>query len=69
VGLVGGVQLAPSADGAGKRGFQVFEQCFRAGVLVRVTGDTIAMSPPLIVEKEQIDILVGTLADAIRKAA
>lgn len=37
--------------------------------MVRVTGDTIAMSPPLIVEKEQIDILVGTLADAIRKAA
>lgn len=69
VGLVGGVQLAPSAEGVGKRGFQVFEQCFHDGLMVRVTGDTIAMSPPLIVEKEQIDILVGTLADSIRKAA
>ncbi|QEY65555.1 aspartate aminotransferase family protein [Metapseudomonas lalkuanensis] len=69
VGLVGGVQLAPSAEGVGKRGFQVFEQCFHDGVMVRVTGDTIAMSPPLIVEKDQIDILVGKLADSIRKAA
>jgi beta-alanine--pyruvate transaminase len=69
VGLVGGVQLAPSAEGVGKRGFQVFEQCFHDGLMVRVTGDTIAMSPPLIVEKEQIDTLVGTLADSIRKAA
>ncbi|MNE87632.1 beta alanine--pyruvate transaminase [compost metagenome] len=68
-GLVGGVQLAPSAEGIGKRGFQIFEQCFQDGVMVRVTGDTIAMSPPLIVEKEQIDILVGKLADSIRKAA
>ena len=67
-GLVGGVQLAPSAEGIGKRGFQIFEQCFQDGVIVRVTGDTIAMSPPLIVEKEQIDILVGKLADSIRKA-
>src|SRR5690606_36987698 len=42
VGLVAGVQLAPSETGAGRRGFQVFEQCFRDGALVRVTGDTIA---------------------------
>ncbi|AYF89462.1 MULTISPECIES: aspartate aminotransferase family protein [unclassified Pseudomonas] len=68
VGLVGGVQLAPGAEGVGKRGFQVFEQCFHDDLMVRVTGDTIAMSPPLIVEKEQIDILVGKLADSIRKA-
>ncbi|MDH4584091.1 aspartate aminotransferase family protein [Pseudomonas sp. BN415] len=67
-GLVGGVQLAPAAEGVGKRGFQVFEQCFHDDLMVRVTGDTIAMSPPLIVEKEQIDILVGKLADSIRKA-
>ncbi|WP_330114663.1 aspartate aminotransferase family protein [Pseudomonas sp. JS3066] len=68
VGLVGSVQLAPGAEGVGKRGFQVFEQCFHDDLMVRVTGDTIAMSPPLIVEKEQIDILVGKLADSIRKA-
>ncbi|WP_375740690.1 aspartate aminotransferase family protein [Pseudomonas boanensis] len=69
IGLVGGLQLAPSAEGAGKRGFQVFEQCFQDNVMVRVTGDTIAMSPPLIVEKAQIDTLIATLGDAIHKAS
>ncbi|WP_439886743.1 aspartate aminotransferase family protein [Pseudomonas sp. MBLB4123] len=68
VGLVGGVQLAPSDQGAGKRGYQVFEQCFHNDLMVRVTGDTLAMSPPLIVEKAQIDSLVEKLADAIRQA-
>ncbi|MGH8354335.1 MAG: aspartate aminotransferase family protein [Pseudomonas sp.] len=69
VGLVAGVQLAPSAEGAGKRGFQVFERCFQDDLLIRVTGDTIALSPPLIIEKEQIDSLVDKLADAIRQAS
>ena len=68
IGLVGGVQLAPNAEGVGKRGFQVFEQCFQDDLMVRCTGDTIAMSPPLIVEKAQIDTLVDRLANAIRKA-
>ncbi|ERI52488.1 omega amino acid--pyruvate aminotransferase [Pseudomonas sp. EGD-AK9] len=69
VGLVGGVQLAPSEAGAGKRGYQVFERCYQDDLLVRVTGDTIALSPPLIVEKAHIDSLVEKLADAIRQAA
>ncbi|NQD94816.1 aspartate aminotransferase family protein [Pseudomonas sp. CrR25] len=68
IGLVGGVQLAPSVEGAGKRGFQVFEQCFQDDLLIRVTGDTIALSPPLIVEKAHIDTLVEKLADSIRQA-
>ncbi len=68
VGLVGGVQLAPSDQGIGKRGYQVFEQCFHDGLMVRVTGDTLAMSPPLIVEKTQIDTLVEKLAASIRRA-
>ncbi|WP_137819044.1 aspartate aminotransferase family protein [Pseudomonas sp. 2FG] len=69
IGLVGGVQLAPNAEGAGKRGYQVFEQCFEDDLLVRVTGDIVAMSPPLIVEKAQIDTLVDKLASSIRQAS
>jgi beta-alanine--pyruvate transaminase len=68
IGLVGAVQLAPNQQGVGKRGYQVFEQCFQNDLMVRVTGDTIAMSPPLIVEKRQIDTLVEKLADSIRQA-
>jgi beta-alanine--pyruvate transaminase len=67
IGLVGAVQLAPNQQGVGKRGYQVFEQCFQNDLMVRVTGDTIAMSPPLIVEKPQIDTLVEKLADSIRQ--
>ncbi|RJG12888.1 aspartate aminotransferase family protein [Pseudomonas cavernicola] len=69
IGLVGGVQLAPNAEGVGKRGYQVFEQCFQDDLLVRVTGDIVAMSPPLIIEKAQIDTLIDKLASSIRKAS
>ncbi|EGI75986.1 aspartate aminotransferase family protein [Hylemonella gracilis] len=67
IGLVGAVELAPLAGLPGKRAFDVFLQCFDLGVLVRTTGDTIAMSPPLIISKAQIDQLVGTLADVLKR--
>ena len=67
IGLVGGVQLAPHADGPGKRGYDVFERCFwEHDLMVRVTGDIIAMSPPLIIDKPHIDQIVERLAQAIR---
>ena len=53
----------------GARGFDVFMKCFEKGVLIRTTADTIALSPPLIISKEQIDELVGTVADVLRAAA
>ncbi|MNN01819.1 Omega-amino acid--pyruvate aminotransferase [compost metagenome] len=69
VGLVGAVQLAADPAGAGRRGQRVFEQCFRDGALVRCTGDTLALSPPLIIEREQIDRLLEILAGALRQLA
>ncbi|SFJ51017.1 beta-alanine--pyruvate transaminase [Phyllobacterium sp. CL33Tsu] len=69
IGLVAGIELAPRADAAGARGYDVFVDCFNKGLLVRVTGDTIALSPPLIVEKEQIDTMASMLGDAIKRAA
>ena len=69
LGLVGGVELAPIAGEPGKRAFQVFLDCWEHGVLVRNTGDTIALSPPLIIEKQHIEHIVGTLASAIARAA
>jgi beta-alanine--pyruvate transaminase len=67
IGLVGAVELTPHAGLPGKRAFDVFLQCFDQGVLVRTTGDTIAMSPPLIISKAQIDQLVGTLAEVLKR--
>ena len=69
IGLVGGIELAPRAGEPGKRAFDVFLDCWEHGVLVRTTGDTIALSPPLIIEPQHIEQIVGTLADAIRRAA
>jgi beta-alanine--pyruvate transaminase len=69
IGLVGGVELAPIAGEPGRRAFSVFLDCWEKGVLVRTTGDTVALSPPLIIENQHIDQIVGTLADAIKRAA
>jgi len=69
IGLVGGIELAPRTDAPGQRAFDVFLDCFQAGVLIRTTGDTIALSPPLIIERPQIDQIVGTLATAIKRVA
>ncbi len=65
IGLMGAVQLSSRPDAPGARAMEVFTRCFEKGVLVRVTGDTIAMSPPFIVERGQIDQLVETLREVI----
>jgi beta-alanine--pyruvate transaminase len=66
-GLIGAVELEPRAGKPGARAFEVFLECFERGVMVRQTGDVIAMSPPLIIDEKQIARLVETLADVIRK--
>ena len=62
IGLVGAVELAPVGDRPGARGYQVFCKAFEKGLLVRFTGDTIALSPPLVIAQSQIDELVDKLA-------
>jgi beta-alanine--pyruvate transaminase len=69
IGLVGGIELDPIPGNPGKRAFDVFLECWERGVLIRTTGDTIAMSPPLIVESSHIDQLVSTIADVLKKQA
>jgi beta-alanine--pyruvate transaminase len=69
IGLVGGVELAPIPGAPTKRAFDIFLDCYERGALVRTTGDIVALSPPLIIERAQIDQLVGLLGDAIRRAA
>jgi len=69
LGLVGAVELAPREGAPGARAAEVFARCFDAGVLTRYTGETIALSPPLIIEKSQIDEAVGVLGAAIAEVA
>ena len=69
MGLIGAVELNPIEGQPGKRAFDVFIKAFEAGILIRVTGDIIAMSPPLIITEAQIDHLIGTLGDVLKAAA
>ena len=69
LGLVAGIELAARPGAAGARAHDVFVDCFERGALIRVTGDIIALSPPLIIERAQIDQLFDTLSAALRRAA
>ncbi|MBA8839186.1 aspartate aminotransferase family protein [Ochrobactrum sp. RH2CCR150] len=69
LGLVGAIELSSRKDAPGARAYGVFVDCFKKGLLIRVTGDVIALSPPLIVEKEQIDTIVSVIRDALKRAA
>jgi beta-alanine--pyruvate transaminase len=66
LGLVAGIELQPRAGAPGARAYEVFVKAFEKGILVRVTGDIIALSPPLIITPAQIDELVTTLGEVLR---
>jgi beta-alanine--pyruvate transaminase len=65
LGIVAGIELEPRAGAPGKRAYEAFVKCFEAGLLVRTTGDIIALSPPLIIEKAHVEQLVSMLRDAL----
>jgi beta-alanine--pyruvate transaminase len=65
-GLIAGIELEPMAGEPTRRAFGAFLECYERGVLIRTTGDIIALSPPLIVEREQIDQIVGTIGHVLK---
>jgi beta-alanine--pyruvate transaminase len=65
LGLVAGIELEPRMGAPGKRASELFQKCFDTGLLVRATGDIVALSPPLIVEKTHIDQMFGQIGDAL----
>jgi beta-alanine--pyruvate transaminase len=66
-GLIGAVELEPIAGEPTKRAFTAFLNAFENDLLIRTTGDIIALSPPLIISKDQIDFLFDTLSAVIKK--
>jgi beta-alanine--pyruvate transaminase len=66
IGLVAGIELEPRPGAPTKRAMELFHACFDNGLLVRATGDIIALSPPLILERSHIDDMFGMLAEQIR---
>jgi beta-alanine--pyruvate transaminase len=67
LGLIGAIELEPIPGRPGARGFDAFVRAFEKGALVRVTGDIIALSPPLVIERSHIDELFGTLAGVLKE--
>ena len=65
VGIVAGIEIEARAGAVGKRAMEVFHRCFDSGLLIRVTGDIIALSPPLILEKAHIDEMIGRIGDVL----
>lgn len=65
LGFMAGVELRPRDEAPGERAREVFLRCYEAGVLVRYTGDIIAVSPPLIISGSEIEHLFATLRSAI----
>jgi len=67
IGLVGAVELEPIAGSPTKRAFSCFLRAWEKGLLIRTTGDIIALSPPLIISKEQIDQIIDTLRTVLNE--
>jgi beta-alanine--pyruvate transaminase len=69
IGLIGGIELESRAGAPTARALEAFDRAYEAGLLVRVTGDIIAMSPPLILEKSHIDQTVEILRTVLAATA
>ncbi len=70
VGLTGAIDLAPSAAGPGERGYAALEYSFHeAGIMLRLSGDTIELTPPLVISEDQIGEIVDKVGRTIKAAA
>ena len=68
-GLMGAIELEPRPGAPGARGYEALVKCFEAGVLIRYTADTLAFSPPLIVEKADIGRIFETVRGVLAALA
>jgi beta-alanine--pyruvate transaminase len=66
LGMIGAVELEPIPGKPTARAFDAFLKCYEKGLLIRTTGDIIAMSPPLIAEKSHVDQIVELLSDVLK---
>ncbi len=66
LGMMAAIELEPRAGEPTLRALEAFRLCFDAGLLVRTTGDTLALTPSLIINEPQIAQIVDTIGDALR---
>jgi beta-alanine--pyruvate transaminase len=66
LGFMGAIDVEPEPASPGQRGMAIFQRCFDRGVLLRVTGDTLAVAPPLIASESDLGRIYETLEEAVR---
>jgi beta-alanine--pyruvate transaminase len=69
IGLIAAIELAPRPGAPNTRGLDAHVKAFEKGSYIRVSGDTIALAPPLIVQKSEIDQLFGTVREVLQTLA
>ena len=69
LGIIAGIELEPRSGEPGKRGYEAFTKAWEKGLLIRVTGDIIALSPPLILDEHHIDRMMQTLKETLEAVA
>jgi beta-alanine--pyruvate transaminase len=69
IGLIAGIELETIPGKPGARAYDAFKRAFDDGILIRTTGDIIALSPPLVLEKKHVDELFGKLATILKTLA
>jgi beta-alanine--pyruvate transaminase len=69
LGLMAAIELEPRDGQAGARAFDLFVDCFNRGALVRAAGETVCLSPPLIIEPGQIDELFEVVRSGLKRLA
>ncbi|CCE08833.1 putative aminotransferase protein, class-III [Bradyrhizobium sp. STM 3843] len=70
VGLTAGIDLASLPDAAGKRGYSAMETAFHSNdLMLRIAGDTLALTPPLIVSEDQVGEIVEKVGKVIKAVA
>jgi beta-alanine--pyruvate transaminase len=69
IGLVAGIELESLPGKIGARAFATYLKCYELGVLVRYTGEIIAISPPLTIEKHEIERIFSCIAEALNGLA
>ena len=68
-GIIAGIELEPIPGRPTERALEVFLKCYERGLMIRTTGDVLALSPPLILEKAHIDDMFGILGEVLRQVA
>ena len=67
IGLIAGIELESRSGAPGARGYELFVDCFERGLLIRVTGDIVALSPPLTIEDQHVDEIVDLITQGLAR--